>query len=256
LAALGGGNADSKDPSLGDVSTMAVVGTPGSAATPTRGFSSNFTPSTDIASDKGVDPSTKASDFKEEILDMDKTPSKKSTLASSPLSKSHSDDSKPSAIVDQDKPLPESPQAHLGARDHPLPPLATSEEKHIQGDELLVCNIPLQPYASTNFCFQASPESKPSLGTGAVVSTGGVGSTAADAGHSTASGYEARPSTDTTGSKFHETSSKISEQSGHTTGSGKVKFTDKIKGEVKILSGKMSHDEAKIEEGRRLMGKV
>lgn len=32
-------------------------------------------------------------------------------------------------------------------------------------------------------------------------------------------------------------------------------FIDKVKGEIKILSGKMSHNESKIEEGRRMMGR-
>ncbi|KAK0479879.1 hypothetical protein EDD18DRAFT_1206674 [Armillaria luteobubalina] len=36
----------------------------------------------------------------------------------------------------------------------------------------------------------------------------------------------------------------------------KPKFMDKVKGEVKVLSGKLGNNESKIEEGRRLMGKV
>ncbi|KAF9526173.1 hypothetical protein CPB83DRAFT_908575 [Crepidotus variabilis] len=42
------------------------------------------------------------------------------------------------------------------------------------------------------------------------------------------------------------------------SGSGPAKktgFMSKVKGEMKVLSGKMSKDEAKIEEGRKLMGK-
>jgi len=35
----------------------------------------------------------------------------------------------------------------------------------------------------------------------------------------------------------------------------KLGFMDKVKGEIKILSGKMSHNESKIEEGRKMMGK-
>ena len=34
------------------------------------------------------------------------------------------------------------------------------------------------------------------------------------------------------------------------------KFMDKIKGEVKVISGKLAHNEEKVEEGRRLMGKA
>lgn len=34
------------------------------------------------------------------------------------------------------------------------------------------------------------------------------------------------------------------------------KFMDKIKGEMKMISGKLAHNEEKIEEGRRLMGKA
>ncbi|KAK0472497.1 hypothetical protein IW261DRAFT_1507739 [Armillaria novae-zelandiae] len=36
----------------------------------------------------------------------------------------------------------------------------------------------------------------------------------------------------------------------------KPKFMDKVKGEVKVLSGKLGNNESKIEEGRRMMGKV
>lgn len=32
-------------------------------------------------------------------------------------------------------------------------------------------------------------------------------------------------------------------------------FIHKVKGEIKVLSGKMSHNETKIEEGRKMMGK-
>jgi uncharacterized protein YjbJ (UPF0337 family) len=30
---------------------------------------------------------------------------------------------------------------------------------------------------------------------------------------------------------------------------------DKLKGEVKVLTGKLGHNESKIEEGRKLLGK-
>ncbi|KAK0432777.1 hypothetical protein EV421DRAFT_1457406 [Armillaria borealis] len=36
----------------------------------------------------------------------------------------------------------------------------------------------------------------------------------------------------------------------------KAKFMDKVKGEVKVLSGKLGNNESKIEEGRRMMGKA
>jgi uncharacterized protein YjbJ (UPF0337 family) len=35
----------------------------------------------------------------------------------------------------------------------------------------------------------------------------------------------------------------------------KTGFMNKVKGEMKVLSGKLTHKEDKIEEGRRLMGK-
>ena len=41
-----------------------------------------------------------------------------------------------------------------------------------------------------------------------------------------------------------------------TEGHVKVSTMDKIKGEAKIISGKLSHKEEKVEEGRKLMGKV
>ncbi|KAG5637078.1 hypothetical protein H0H81_005848 [Sphagnurus paluster] len=36
----------------------------------------------------------------------------------------------------------------------------------------------------------------------------------------------------------------------------KSTFMEKIKGEVKVISGKLAHNESKVEEGRRLLGKV
>lgn len=99
---------------------------------------------------------------------------------------------------------------------------------------------------------------KPSLGSSAIGD-----SNRADVGHKLPSGNDAsaaaRPSTDATGSKFHETASQHSKQtsgSGASGSPGKIKFADKIKGEIKVLSGKMSHDEHKVEEGKRMMGKV
>lgn len=76
-----------------------------------------------------------------------------------------------------------------------------------------------------------------------------------------------RPSTSTPVEKHDEPLSATTATSGLTdtkstlsesdsTKKHKTGFMDKIKGEVKILSGKMSHDEKKIEEGKRLMGKV
>jgi hypothetical protein len=45
--------------------------------------------------------------------------------------------------------------------------------------------------------------------------------------------------------------------SGPSSGSPhRSKFLDKVKGEVKVISGKLSHNEGKVEEGRRLMGKT
>ena len=33
-------------------------------------------------------------------------------------------------------------------------------------------------------------------------------------------------------------------------------FMDKLKGEVKVISGKLSHKESMVEEGRRMMGRI
>ena len=35
----------------------------------------------------------------------------------------------------------------------------------------------------------------------------------------------------------------------------KTGFMDRLKGEIKVISGKLSHKESKVEEGRRMMGK-
>ncbi|KAG5648971.1 hypothetical protein DXG03_000320 [Asterophora parasitica] len=77
--------------------------------------------------------------------------------------------------------------------------------------------------------------------------------------HPSAAGYEAYKSPDAR-SIEEKTSSEI-EITGSpatTTGSGehnKAGFVGKIKGEVKVISGKLGHDEKKIEEGRHMMGK-
>ncbi|KAH6893999.1 hypothetical protein BKA70DRAFT_796810 [Coprinopsis sp. MPI-PUGE-AT-0042] len=43
--------------------------------------------------------------------------------------------------------------------------------------------------------------------------------------------------------------------SSDSKGEKKPGFMSKLKGEVKVISGKLGHNEAKIEEGRKLMGK-
>jgi hypothetical protein len=50
--------------------------------------------------------------------------------------------------------------------------------------------------------------------------------------------------------------SKVAGDSNSPAGSPhRSKFMDKIKGEVKVISGKLAHNEEKVEQGRRLMGK-
>ena len=44
--------------------------------------------------------------------------------------------------------------------------------------------------------------------------------------------------------------------SGHESVRKKAGFMDKLKGEMKVISGKLSHKESMVEEGRRLMGKT
>lgn len=41
----------------------------------------------------------------------------------------------------------------------------------------------------------------------------------------------------------------------HETVRKKPGFMDKLKGEMKVISGKLSHKESKVEEGRRMMGR-
>lgn len=59
----------------------------------------------------------------------------------------------------------------------------------------------------------------------------------------------------------HQAIPKTSEGHGNASGSnasenGKVGIVDKVKGEVKVISGKLGGNERKIEEGRQLMGKA
>ncbi|KAL0570524.1 hypothetical protein V5O48_011433 [Marasmius crinis-equi] len=94
-------------------------------------------------------------------------------------------------------------------------------------------------------------------------------STRAMTGHSDIN--SSTPSIGTNGSRFTETPTKTNTElasttSGGTTGSEgsrsvggtprKPKLMDKIKGEVKVITGKLGGKEEKVEEGRRLMGKV
>ena len=64
-------------------------------------------------------------------------------------------------------------------------------------------------------------------------------------------------SSNTSGSSQNASKSKFKGSSGSpAAGPHKSRFMDKIKGEVKVLSGKLAHNEEKVEEGRRLMGKA
>lgn len=72
----------------------------------------------------------------------------------------------------------------------------------------------------------------------------------ADSGHNTSS----------CGSKFVERSvvrPQFSNSSGSSGSVGKKrKFMDRVKGEVKVLSGKLGNNESKIVEGKRMLGKA
>lgn len=64
-------------------------------------------------------------------------------------------------------------------------------------------------------------------------------------------------SSNTSGSSRDASKSRMKSGSGSSTGSPqKSKFIDRIKGEVKVISGKLAHNEGKVEEGRRLLGKA
>ncbi|KAF9021080.1 hypothetical protein BDZ89DRAFT_1138253 [Hymenopellis radicata] len=72
----------------------------------------------------------------------------------------------------------------------------------------------------------------------------------------TSSPHQASPAPLTT--QTTETSSWSNGSGSSGTGSvgRKSTFMDKVKGEVKVLSGKLSHNEERIEEGKKLMGKA
>lgn len=95
-----------------------------------------------------------------------------------------------------------------------------------------------------------------------------VDSTKADVGHSPAEKHGRDGSTATNasfpsatkdGTETQGAASNASGSSKASSGNGgsphKSKFMDRIKGEVKVISGKLAHNEEKVEEGRRLMGK-
>ncbi len=87
-------------------------------------------------------------------------------------------------------------------------------------------------------------------------------STLADTGHS----KFVEPDSPTYTSSPHQGTPPLNTQtSSWSAGSGnssmgsvgrKSTFMDKVKGEVKVLSGKLSHNEERIEEGKKLMGKA
>jgi hypothetical protein len=78
----------------------------------------------------------------------------------------------------------------------------------------------------------------------------------ADAGHLVHK-RDGSTSSDTSGSSRKASKSKIGGGSVSPAGSPhRSRFMDKIKGEVKVISGKLAHNEEKVEEGRRLMGKA
>lgn len=86
----------------------------------------------------------------------------------------------------------------------------------------------------------------------------------ADAGHSTKFVEPDSPKNASTPHQIagnNDLSTQSSGKSSSSNGSGgserrKSTFMDKLKGEAKVLSGKMSHNEEKIEQGKKLMGKV
>lgn len=120
-----------------NISTQAVAGTPAPArdsSTPTPNLTSDFNPITDIVPDKGVNKDTPASDFKEQTIDSNNALVTPNTSTSSSIL--------PKSTGDAEKPLPASPAPpvpQLGVRDHPLPPIANQESKHLMGDEIVVC---------------------------------------------------------------------------------------------------------------------
>jgi len=60
----------------------------------------------------------------------------------------------------------------------------------------------------------------------------------------------------TSSSHYTTTSSTLSSSdSADSKGEKKHGFMSKLKGEVKVISGKLGHNEAKVEEGRKMMGK-
>jgi hypothetical protein len=114
---------------------------------------------------------------------------------------------------------------------------------------------------------------KPSASTRPANLNTNTDSTRADVGHSPAEKHSRDGSTATNASfpinatDESKVESAASNTSGSSKGSGsgsgsgnggsphKSKFMDRIKGEVKVISGKLAHNEEKVEEGRRLMGK-
>ncbi|KAG6853644.1 hypothetical protein C0991_002612 [Blastosporella zonata] len=62
-----------------------------------------------------------------------------------------------------------------------------------------------------------------------------------------------RRSASDTGSAKNKSGSSASSSSSKPS---RASWKDKLKGEIKVMSGKLSHDQAKVEEGRRLMGKA
>lgn len=161
------------------------------------------------------------------------------------------------------------PLAHDGAKWKNVPLAEGYQKKLDEHEEMNVGDRnkrnPTEPRSSTNNAgkqpgMETFDSDRATAGhSGTTGGTPGVG----NAGN-TISSASGRP----TGQEVPESDSTTSDSSGSALKKGpspagsktsdttkKPGFMDKIKGEVKVLSGKLGHKDEKVEEGRRLLGK-
>ncbi|THU90557.1 hypothetical protein K435DRAFT_864186 [Dendrothele bispora CBS 962.96] len=277
-------NAQTRKESISNVSTIAEIGsddgksTPGFTPTISTNPSTTVVPSPPSNNTGGVGDLPGSQTESSVAVLPEETEKERNTSSSGP----------PEQQSQGSKPLNE-PSINLVPRTHPLAAdgaewkgvaLDEKTQSHLDNDPEKQLNIgtiskstPISKVSSV-----ASPSSiSSSSSTSATAAAAGAAATASSPNASQSRFTEDDPvnsannSTNnvTTNNKLAtgggDSTAAVSEKSssGKSSGSGseggggkKSKFLDKVKGEVKIIAGKLGGKEEKVEEGKRLMGKV
>lgn len=178
-----------------------------------------------------------------------------STLNSSIYSKNDSPTGAPSSVISVKSGVVGSgPTEPTGPIDKSLPPTpagmntvgATPHKSELDKDDLSY----LAPHIRAQNSTPAIPTVKP---------THAMDDHVPDSASSKSSGRDTSASRFTEGSSAHatpasETSSHSRDSSDSPHGSKRVSLVNRIKGEAKVIAGKIKKDDAKVQEGRTLLG--